>query len=225
MTDIITTDNLCRYFRTGGEVVKALHKVSITVKKGTLTILRGRSGSGKTTLVNILGALDRPNEGKVLFCDKDITALSEIQRDNLRRKNMGFVFQSGALIGNMSAYENVEFGLRISDYSAKERKDRAIECLNMVGLEKRIHHRPGELSGGEQQRVAIARAVAHRPDIIFADEPTSALDTAMSIQVVKIFKDMVQQHGLTVLMTTHDPSMIEIADLVYTLRDGEIVNE
>lgn len=224
MTDIITTDNLSRYFRTGGEVVKALHKVSITVKKGTLTILRGRSGSGKTTLVNILGALDRPNEGKVLFCDKDITALSEIQRDNLRRKNMGFVFQSGALIGNMSAYENVEFGLRISDYSAKERKDRAIECLNMVGLEKRIHHRPGELSGGEQQRVAIARAVAHRPDIIFADEPTSALDTAMSIQVVKIFKDMVQQHGLTVLMTTHDPSMIEIADLVYTLRDGEIVN-
>ncbi len=225
MTDIIATDNLCRYFRTGGEVVKALHKVNITVKKGTLTILRGRSGSGKTTLVNILGALDMPNEGNVLFCNRDITALSEIQRDNLRRKNMGFVFQSGALIGNMSAYENVEFGLRISDYSAKERNARAIECLNMVGLEKRFHHRPGELSGGEQQRVAIARAVAHRPDIIFADEPTSALDTSMSIQVVKIFKDMVQQHGLTVLMTTHDPSMIEIADLVYTLRDGEIVNE
>ncbi|MDP4088577.1 MAG: ABC transporter ATP-binding protein [Bacillota bacterium] len=225
MADIIATSNLCRYFETGSEVVKALQKVNITVKKGSLTILRGRSGSGKTTLINILGAMDRPTEGNVFFDERDITGLTDFERDDIRRKDMGFVFQSGALIGNMSAYENVEFGLRISGFETKERKVRAIECLNMVGLGKRMNHRPGELSGGEQQRVAIARAVAHMPKIVFADEPTSALDTTMGIQVVKIFRDLVQNHGLTVVMTTHDPSMMEIADQVYTLRDGETVNE
>ena len=225
MEDLIITDNICRYFNTGSEIVKALNNVSITVKKGTLTILRGRSGSGKTTLINILGTMDKPNQGKIFFHGKEITSLTEHERDELRRKSMGFVFQSGALMGNLSAYENVEFGLRVADYNFKERKMRAEECLAMVGLGKRMHHRPGELSGGEQQRVAIARAVAHKPEIVFADEPTSALDTTMGLQVVKSFKDMVEYQGLTVVMTTHDSSMMEIADQVYTLRDGEIVIE
>jgi len=225
MADLITTDKLSRFFQNGSETVKALNNVNIVIKKGTLTILRGRSGSGKTTLINILGAMDLPTEGKLFFHDKDITILSGIEKDELRRKTMGFVFQSGALMGNMSAYENVEFGLRIAGYNNKERKKRAEECLNMVGLGKRMHHRPGELSGGEQQRVAIARAVAHKPEIVFADEPTSALDSVMGLQVVKSFKDMVKYEGLTIVMTTHDPSMIEIADQVYTLRDGEIVDE
>lgn len=225
MEDLIITDNICRYFNTGSEIVKALNNVSITVKKGTLTILRGRSGSGKTTLINILGTMDKPNQGKIFFHGKEITSLTEHERDELRRTSMGFVFQSGALMGNLSAYENVEFGLRVADYNFKERKIRAEECLAMVGLGKRMHHRPGELSGGEQQRVAIARAVAHKPEIVFADEPTSALDTTMGLQVVKSFKDMVEYEGFTVVMTTHDPSMMEIADQVYTLRDGEIVIE
>ena len=225
MEDLIITDNICRYFNTGSEIVKALNNVSITVKKGTLTILRGRSGSGKTTLINILGTMDKPNQGKIFFHGKEITSLTEHERDELRRTSMGFVFQSGALMGNLSAYENVEFGLRVADYNFKERKIRAEECLAMVGLRKKMHHRPGELSGGEQQRVAIARAVAHKPEIVFADEPTSALDTTMGLQVVKSFKDMVEYQGLTVVMTTHDPSMMEIADQVYTLRDGEIVIE
>ncbi|HEY5561898.1 MAG TPA: ABC transporter ATP-binding protein [Clostridiaceae bacterium] len=225
MADLIITEKLSRFFQNGSETVKALNNVSIIIKKGTLTILRGRSGSGKTTLINILGAMDLPTEGKLFFYDKDITLLSNREKDELRRKSMGFVFQSGALMGNMSAYENVEFGLRIAGYNMKERKKRAEECLAMVGLGKRISHRPGELSGGEQQRVAIARAVAHRPEIVFADEPTSALDSIMGLQVVKSFKDMVKYEGLTIVMTTHDPSMIEIADQVYTLRDGEIVDE
>jgi putative ABC transport system ATP-binding protein len=137
---------------------------------------------------------------------------------------MGFVFQSGGLFSNMSAYENVEFSLRVAGFAPDERRKRAEECLNMVGLSKRMDHRPNELSGGEQQRVAIARAIAHRPRIVFADEPTGALDTSMGLQVVKAFKDMVETEGLTVVMTTHDPSMIEIADAVYTLEDGEIVD-
>lgn len=225
MGDLIITYNICRHFKTGSEIVKALNNVSITIKKGTLTILRGRSGSGKTTLINILGTMDNPNQGKVFFHEKEVTALNEHEKDELRRKSMGFVFQSGALMGNLSAYENVDFGLRVADYNSKERRMRAEECLALVGLGKKMHHRPGELSGGEQQRVAIARAVAHKPEIVFADEPTSALDTMMGLQVVKSFKDMVEHQGLTVVMTTHDPSMIEIADWVYTLRDGEIVNE
>lgn len=225
MADMFITENLCRYFQSGSEIVKALNNVNIVIKKGTLTILRGRSGSGKTTLINILGAMDKPTEGKVLFYDKDITKMTENERDEIRRKSMGFVFQSGALMGNLSAYENVEFGLRVADYDRKERRKRAEECLSVVGLAKRMYHRPAELSGGEQQRVAVARAVAHRPEIIFADEPTSALDTNMGLQVVKAFKDMVRNEGLTVVMTTHDPSMIEIADQVYTLKDGEISND
>jgi putative ABC transport system ATP-binding protein len=225
MSSIIRTEGLCRDFRSGREVVHALKNVSIEVKRGTLTILRGRSGSGKTTLINLLGALDTPTAGKIFFDDKDITNMSESRRDQLRRTSMGFVFQSVALISLMSAYENVEFGLRIAGYNASERKRRAEECLELVGLGKRMSHRTHELSGGEQQRVAIARAIAHEPSVIFADEPTAELDTNMGLQVVRLFKSMVEKQGVTIVMTTHDPSMMEIADHVFTLEDGEIIDE
>ncbi len=225
MEAIIRTENLSRDFVSGRDVVHALKNVNIEIMKGQLTILRGRSGSGKTTLINLLGALDQPTSGKIYFNDTEITKLSEQKRDELRRTNMGFVFQSVALISMMSAYENVEFGLRIAGYPAADRRKRAVECLNLVGLGKRIDHRPHELSGGEQQRVAIARAMAHKPAVIFADEPTAELDTAMGLQVVRLFKKLVTEEGLTVVMTTHDPAMMEIGDRVYTLEDGEVVNE
>jgi len=206
-------------------MVYALKNVSISIQAGTLTILRGRSGSGKTTLINLLGALDKPTSGKIYFNGDEITSMAESRRDQVRRKEMGFVFQSIALISMMSAYENVEFALRVAGYDPKERKKRAEECLAFVGLQKRMYHRPHELSGGEQQRVAIARAIAHRPRVVFADEPTAELDTHTGLQVVKVFKDLVEKEGLTVVMTTHDPSMVEIADKVFTLEDGEIVDE
>jgi putative ABC transport system ATP-binding protein len=225
MNPIIKTENLNRQFKSGSEIIHALKNINIEILPNSLTILRGRSGSGKTTLINLLGAMDMPTSGNIYFGDEDITQLSETKRDELRRTSIGFVFQSGALISNMTAYENVEFGLRISGYSPSERKQRAEECLAMVGLSKRMVHFPQELSGGEQQRVAIARAIAHKPKVVFADEPTAALDTNMGLQVVKAFKDMVEKQGLTVIMTTHDPNMMEIADYVYTLQDGEIVNE
>lgn len=222
MSEIIRAVNVLRSFKTGNETIYAVKNLSLVVKKSALTILRGRSGSGKTTLINLLGAIDRPTSGNIYLYGKDITSMNDGERDELRRKNIGFVFQSGALLSNMSAYENVEFGLRIAGFDSKNRKTRAEECLKLVGLGKRITHFPYELSGGEAQRVAIARAIAHKPEIIFADEPTAALDTNMGLQVVRTFKELVQKEGLTVVMTTHDPNMMEIADYVYTLQDGEI---
>lgn len=221
---IIQTDQLYRDFESGGEIVHALKDVSISIEPGTLTILRGRSGSGKTTLLNLLGALDRPTRGDIFFSGNSIIKMSESKRDSLRRHDMGFVFQSVALISLMSAYENVEFGLRISEYDKKERRQRASECLSFVGLGKRMQHMPHELSGGEQQRVAIARAISHRPRVLFADEPTAELDTVMGLQVMKVFRDLVEEEGVTIVMTTHDPNMMDLGDYIYTLEDGEIID-
>ena len=173
---IIITENLCRDFYSGREVVHALKKVSLKIESEKLNVLRGRSGSGKTTLINLLGGLDSPTKGNIFFKSNEITNMQTSKRDELRKKSFGFIFQSVAIISVMSAYENVEFGLRIAGFDSKFRKERAEECLAMVGLGKRMHHRAHELSGGEQQRVAIARAIAHRPGVIFADEPTAELE-------------------------------------------------
>ncbi|WP_295152320.1 ABC transporter ATP-binding protein [uncultured Ruminococcus sp.] len=224
MDVILKTEELYRNFKIGdGSIVSALKNVEIEIDKGKLTVLRGRSGSGKTTLINILGALDRPTKGRVLFDGKDITKLSEGARDDLRRHDMAFVFQSVALMSSMTAYENVSFGLRLAKYPYDKRDARVRECLAAVGLDKRMNHRPGEMSGGEQQRVAIARAIAHEPRLIFADEPTAELDTNTALHIVKLFKELVAKQNMTIIMTTHDPSMMDVADKVYTLEDGEIV--
>jgi len=224
MVPIIYTENLNRKFKAGKDTIYALKDISISIQPKTLTILKGRSGSGKTTLINMLGALDRPSGGKVYFNELEISNLAEIKQDDLRKNSMGFVFQSFALISLMSAYENVEFPLRLLGMKPKERRARTIECLSMVGLHKRMEHRPSELSGGEQQRVAIARAIAHKPKVIFADEPTAELDTHMAIQVMKVFRELVENQGVTVIMTTHDPNMMELGDSVYTLEDGQIID-
>ncbi len=224
MENIIVASDIKRAFQVGGkEPFYALKGVSPVIPTGALTLLRGRSGSGKTTLMNILGALDMPTEGEILFNGKNICKMSEGERSVLRRKQIGFVFQSVALIPIMSAYENVEFALRLARYEGDRRK-RAEECLKMVGLGGRMSHMPQELSGGEQQRVAIARAIAHKPAVIFADEPTAELDTSTGLQVVKIFKDLCAEEGLTFVMTTHDTGLMEIGDKVYELEDGEFIN-
>ena len=225
METIIQARDVCMDFAIGdGSTVHALKGINLDIMPNKLSILRGRSGSGKTTLINILGALDRPTSGKVLFLDdeNDITKLSDIARDKLRRTEMAFVFQSVALISTMTAFENVEFALRLSKLPHKERVERAKQSLIQVGLEKRMHHRPGEMSGGEQQRVAIARAIAISPKIIFADEPTAELDSPTGFAVMRLFRELVEQNGLTIVMTTHDTSMMELADVVYTLEDGVI---
>ena len=225
MEPIIWTQDINRVFKTGTTKVQALSDVSIRVNPGELMVLRGRSGSGKTTLMNILSALDAPTSGKVFVQGKELTAMNESDRDNLRRTQMSFVFQSVALMSQMNAYENVEFGLRIAGFSAKERQKRAEECLALVGLKQRMRHRPAEMSGGEQQRVAIARAIAHNPKVLFADEPTAELDTAMGLQVMRLLRELVENEGVTVVMTTHDPNMMELAYHVYSMQDGAIVDE
>ncbi len=221
---ILSAENVSRDFKIGdGSTVHALKDINIEIEKGKLTVLRGRSGSGKTTLINIMGALDRPTKGRVVFNGKDITRFSDKKQDDLRRRDMAFVFQSVALMSGLTAFENVEFGLRLAGYPYAKRKERVTQVMTDVGLDKRMHHRPGEMSGGEQQRTAIARAIAHEPQLVFADEPTAELDTATALHVVKLFKELVAQRGMTIVMTTHDPSMMDVADRVYTLEDGEII--
>ena len=222
--DVISASGIKRGFNTAGGLFWALKGLDVSIKEGKLTVFKGRSGSGKTTLMNILGALDYPTEGDVSFLGKSISQASERKRDMLRRYEMGFVFQSVALVSMMTAFENVEFILRISKYPKKERKKRVETCLNMVGLGPRMHHLPQELSGGEQQRVAIARAIAHKPKVIFADEPTAELDTTTGLQVIKIFKNLIEQEGATVVISTHDPGFMDVADTMYEIEDGEILN-
>ena len=221
---ILSAQNVSRDFRIGdGSVVNALKNINIEIEKGKLTVLRGRSGSGKTTLINILGALDKPTKGKVVFGGKDITRFGERRRDNLRRTQMAFVFQSVALMSGLTAFQNVEFGLRLAGYPYSKRTARVKRVMTDVGLDKRMHHRPAEMSGGEQQRTAIARAIAHEPLLVFADEPTAELDTATALHIVRLFKELVAKQDMTIVMTTHDPSMMDIADKVYMLEDGEII--
>ena len=206
----------------GTEDFVAVDKVSLEVPKGCLAILKGRSGSGKTTLLNMLGALDMPTGGQIFCMGEEITKWTEAKREMLRREKIGFVFQSVSLIPMMTAYENVEFALRMAGIK-EGRKERCEECLKMVGLGNRMHHMPQEMSGGEQQRVAIARAVAHRPGIIFADEPTAELDSATALGVMTLFKEMVDREQVTIVMTTHDTSLMGAGDVVYELEDGKLI--
>ena len=226
MTDsrlMLRARGVTRVFPVSGGKFWALRGIDADIPAGALTILKGRSGSGKTTLLNILSALDRPTAGEVLFDGQDVARMSEDERTGLRRRRIGFVFQSVALIPMMNARENVEFALRLARVRGNL-SARAMECLRLVGLDKRAGHMPQELSGGEQQRVAIARAIAHRPSVLFADEPTGELDTNTSLRVVKIFKDLIEAEGVTIVMTTHDTGLMEIGDRVYEIEDGEIVH-
>lgn len=219
----IETEQVSKCFSTGsGEDFYALRDVSIRIPKGQLAILKGRSGSGKTTLLNMLSALDEPTEGKIRFLGQELTGLKTKDKEQLRRHRMGFVFQSIALIPVMTAYENVDFALRLAGYP-KEPAPRIRQVMNQVGLGKRMNHMVNQLSGGEQQRVAIARAVVHQPDIIFADEPTGALDTASGLAVMQLFRKLVETENTTIIMTTHDPNLMELGDMVFEISDGRIL--
>ena len=211
-----------RIFPVAGGEFQALKDISVEVPKGSLAILKGRSGSGKTTLMNIIGTLDEPTNGEVWIDGKSTKGMSNKQKEILRRTRMGFVFQAVSLIPTMNAYQNVEFSLRLAGIK-EGRKERVEQCLKMVGLGKRMHHMPAEMSGGEQQRVAIARAIAHRPSILFADEPTAELDSATAAEVVKLFQEMTKKEGVTILMTTHDMGLMDAGDMVIELENGEQV--
>ncbi len=215
----IEIEHVGRSFPVAGGFFEALKDIHVTIPEGKLTILKGRSGSGKTTLLNIIGALDAPTKGKVLIGGQDISGMSEKARDDLRRKQMGFVFQAVSLIPSLNAYQNVEFSLRLAGIR-EDRKKRVEECLKMVGLGNRMNHMPAEMSGGEQQRVAIARAIAHRPKIILADEPTAELDSAMAAEVTRLLGELTRKEGVTIVMTTHDTGLMDAGDMIIELENG-----
>ena len=217
---ILRATGIKRVFGKGSGAVTALNGIDLEIGRGKIVALIGRSGSGKTTLLNLLSALDEPTEGRVFFDGKDITSWTEKRRSALRRKQIGLVFQSFGLVPLMSAYENVEFGMRVA--GLKGGREKAERALEWVGMKERMKHRPPELSGGEQQRVAIARAIAHEPQLLIADEPTAELDSRMGLQIIKVFRDLVKRLGMTVVMTTHDPGIMELVDQVIALEDGKI---
>lgn len=222
---LIKTKELTKKYTVGNKDIYALKNVSLDIVSGNLTILCGRSGAGKTTLLNQLCLLDRPSDGELFFDDKNVTNIDNCHRDDIRRKEFGIVFQSLALMPYMTAEENIDFGMRIAGIDTSERLERVKECLSKVGLSKRASHMPAELSGGEQQRVAIARAIAHKPRVLFADEPTAELDTKTGVNIVNVFLDLITNEEITVVMTTHDPALIELGNRIYTLSDGEVTDE
>ena len=296
--DIIKTEHLTKIYPSGSGELVVLNDLSINIPEKSLVMLQGRSGSGKTTLINILSSLEEPTSGDIIFNEKKYSEINDAEKEHLRRTSMGFVFQSVALIPIMTAYENIDFGLRVAEgipkksqaemnmaslnqpeigksvldqhsviqnepsseqsdnteeeaskkdkkFAKKEKKnkkkegknkdvavesyvqekDRRIrEALRSVGLEERMTHIPSELSGGEQQRVAIARAFIHKPAVIFADEPTGALDTVAGINVVKLFRNLVEEYGLTIVMSTHDRGLLDMADVVFSLENGNLMS-
>lgn len=221
---LIKLEDVSRIYRSGNRHVEALKNVNLKIPAGKLVIIKGPSGSGKTTILNIMGGLDQPTSGKVYFQGREIGNYSERELTRIRRKKIGFVFQTYGLIQSFTTFENVELPLRINHYSWKKRRERAYECLRLVGLEKRADHRIFELSGGEQQRVGIARALVNKPEMILADEPTGELDFATSMKVMELFRKLAGK-GVTICMVTHDPAVMEYGDLIYEIIDGQIINE
>ena len=222
MTTIIELKDVTRTYGSGPTAAAALRGVSLTVGEGQLVALRGRSGSGKTTLLNIAGGLDRPDSGTVRVDGKDVTAMSEQGRVRLRRETVTYIFQSFGLLPVLSAAENVGVPLRISGIDSRDCNERVAMMLKLVGLAGHARHRPGELSGGQQQRVAIARALATRPRLLLADEPTGQLDAETGKQIMRLLRSVVRSEGVTALVATHDPTLIDLADSVLHLADGTI---
>lgn len=223
---ILDIRNLHREFKMGEETVKALNGVSFTISKGEFVTIMGSSGSGKTTLLNILGCLDKPTSGTYLLDGIDIGKLSKTQLAGYRNRKLGFVFQSYNLLARTSALENVELPLMYNkDFSAKQRKEKALKALEAVGLSQRVHHLPNQLSGGQQQRVAIARALVNDPVMILADEATGNLDTRTSYEIMMLVQELNDVQGKTIVFVTHEPDITSFSKRTITLKDGKIIKD
>jgi putative ABC transport system ATP-binding protein len=220
---VLRVRGLTRVFGSGPASVRACDDVSFDLSHGELLVIRGRSGSGKTTLLNLLGALDPPTQGSVFLNELDLTLQNEKALVEIRRSQLGFVFQNFGLLPMLSAAENVEVPLRLAGMSAAAREARVAELLGSVGLAGHAAQRPGELSGGQQQRVGIARALARNPAVLLADEPTGQLDTATAGAMMDLLVGVVRDHGVAAVVTTHDPALMGRADRILELHDGRIV--
>ena len=221
-TAALAAESVVREFGEGESAVRAVNEVTVNISPGEFVALVGRSGSGKTTLLNLLAGLDRPSSGKVWFEGRELSQMPERELVGLRRERIGFVFQSFGLIPLLSAFENVELPLHIAGVSWRDRRRRANEALDLVGLTGRSGHRPYELSGGEQQRVAIARALVADPSVLFADEPTGELDSVTGQTIGGIMRDIGASRGVTVVTATHDLMLADLADRRLQMADGRI---
>jgi putative ABC transport system ATP-binding protein len=221
MPTVIEIKNITKTYHLGDEVLNALDDVSLNVEAGEFIAIVGPSGSGKSTLANVIGGLDRATSGNVLVDGADLAQMKDGAMSDYRNRHIGFVFQSFNLSGTQTALENVTLPLVFSRMKAKERKARALECLQAVGLGDRVNHKPNQLSGGQRQRVAIARALAGKPSIIIADEPTGNLDTARGEEIMKLLKDLNKQ-GITLIIITHDLNIAKQADRIVQIKDGRL---
>lgn len=220
---IVEALDLSRDYPIGGSVVHALRGINLSVGRGELVAVRGRSGSGKTTLLNLLGGLDRPTSGRVIVDGHEVSSMSEDELVGVRRRTVSFVFQAFGLVPFLTATENVEVPLRLVHANPRERDRRVADLLDVVGLGDRARHRPHELSGGEQQRVALARSLANRPSLLLADEPTGQLDSDTGHVIMLLLRSIVRNEGITAIVATHDPLMLDVADRIVELRDGSFV--
>jgi ABC-type lipoprotein export system ATPase subunit len=221
-TPLVRTVGLTRVYRVGQSQVTALRGVDLDIPAGTFAAVTGRSGSGKTTLLNLIGGLDRATAGEVYLAGQRLSALAERELTEMRRHQVGFVFQSFALLPTLSAFDNIALPLRIVAADRQERDEQAWRCLELVGLAEWAGHCPYELSGGQQQRIAIARALVHDPQLILADEPTGELDSETAQDIFGLFQRFVIEHGITIVTASHDPLVDEYATLSIPLRDGQI---
>jgi putative ABC transport system ATP-binding protein len=222
---VLETRELRKSFGEGEAAVEALRGVDLGVQEGEMLAIMGRSGSGKSTLLTLLGGVDVPTSGQVLLEGKDLATLTDDNRTLIRRRRIGFVFQAFNLLPILTAEENVALPLELDGVPAKEAHERAARSLELVGLESRRSHLPGKMSGGEQQRVAIARALVIEPAIVLADEPTGNLDSANGRRITQVLRELVDQHGQTIVLVTHDPAVAQQADRVIYLFDGQIERE
>lgn len=221
---LISTKNLCKHYQMGDEVVHALENVNITIDKGEYVCIMGPSGSGKSTLMNLIGALDKPTSGDLYINGQNLSDLGSDDYAAFRNQQIGFVFQQFNLLPRTSALENVKLPMLYSRPHKHNAEERAIECLERVGLAERMDHHPSQLSGGQQQRVAIARALVNEPKIILADEPTGALDTHTSDEIMALFGEL-NDSGITIVIVTHDPEVAEVTSRHLMFRDGCLVDD
>lgn len=222
MSHIICTD-LTKEFRKGGQIIRPLEKLSLTVPRGEFLALMGPSGSGKTTLLNMISGIDSPTSGSLLVDGQELAGMSPGQLTRWRAQHVGYIFQLYHLVPTLDALENVELPLMLHPMSRAERRRRALQGLELVGLADRLHHRPGELSGGQEQRVAIARALVANPPLLVADEPTGDLDRDAADAVHHLLTTLAHEHGKTIVMVTHDPHAAAAADRVLRLEKGQLL--